>query len=149
MISGLGIALFAAVLQAEATEPTSHERTLDFLQQELSAHFATLSEQEPPAYYMAYALSEAKGHRWAANGGQLEKHQDIHQRVVDIDMRVGSMELDNHHTQPGVWLRSEHVSLALPLDDDPYASQKLLWRYTDDAYRESTEHLKERNPTVI
>ena len=141
MIPGLWIGLLAAGLQADATEPAPHERTLDFLQQELRAHFATLSEQDPPAYYMAYALSESKGHRWAANGGQLEKHQNIHHRVVDIDLRVGSMELDNHHTQPGVWQRSEHVSLALPLDEDPYASQKLLWRHTDDAYRESAEHL--------
>ena len=141
MISGPIGVLLAAVLQAGATEPTPPEQTLDFLEQELQAHFSVLSEQEPPAYYMAYALSEANGFRWIANGGLLEKDQEIHHRVVDVDLRVGSMELDNHHAQPGVWQRSEHVSIPLPLDEDPLASQKLLWRYTDDAYRESAEHL--------
>ncbi|MEC7239731.1 MAG: TldD/PmbA family protein [Myxococcota bacterium] len=140
MSVGLLGALFLTVSQTSASESQLPEHTLDFLSEELNAHYAVLSEQDPAAYYLAYALSEAKGFRWSANGGRLERRRESHQRIVDVDLRVGSAQLDNNHVQPGVWQRSEHVSVPLPLDRDLLASQKLLWRLTDEAYRESADH---------
>ena len=50
-------------------------------------------------------------------------------------------ELDNHRSQPGVWRTNKHFSSSLPLDGDAFVTKRILWRLTDDAYREGAEQL--------
>ena len=141
MIRHFGFFLVALLSPAVEAEESLQEKNqvLDLLEEELLVHFEVLADQDPPAYFLSYSVNEAIGLSVSANGGRLGESRSHHERVVDADLRVGSMALDNLHVQPGVWKRPQSASADLPLDGDVDASKRILWRLTDDAYREASK----------
>src|SRR5690348_11417775 len=94
------------------------EPVLDFLAQETLKNLAQLQGEgaEVPAYFLAYDLI-ARDHLWLeAQNGQIVRNRKDSDRTVDVDVRVGSRQLDNSHPGdanygPGNGLRSEeHTS---------------------------------------
>jgi predicted Zn-dependent protease len=67
--------------------------------------------------------------------------QHGHQRLLDVDLRVGSMALDNSHRQRGLWGGRKHHSVALPIDGHVQATERAIWRVSDDAYRQASEQI--------
>jgi len=64
-------------------------------------------------------------------------------RLLDVDVRVGSPELDNtHEIRDAPWYISEmREEIVLPIDGAPDATRVVLWRETDDAWRGAKRRL--------
>lgn len=131
------------------------EPVLDFLAQETLKNLAQLQDKgaEVPAYFLAYDLV-ARDHLWLeAQDGHIIRHRLDSDRTIDVDVRVGTRQLDNSHPVdanygPGNGLGS---GMLVAVEDDPLALSQALWLYTEAQYHdalvafseaESTEQLK-------
>lgn len=113
---------------------------LDILSQELNRNFAVLKKADPPAYYIAYAVTENESESVSATLGALHRRSSQHSRALDITVRVGSPKLDNYHR-----IRGERANFTaavqISLDDVPEAIQQRAWSETDRIYRLAAERL--------
>jgi len=109
--------------------------------QSLEENFSALSAQNEPVYFLSYSLTHADSLFISAVEGLLAEERQISRRLLDVDLRVGSMDLDNTHRQRGLWGGRKHHSEVLPLDGSAHATRRAIWRITDDAFRQSSEQL--------
>jgi predicted Zn-dependent protease len=116
---------------------------LKLLQTTLNEATTQLASQAEPPYYLAYTLSESKKITLQGTHGADAGEEREHSRVLDIDLRVGSMRLDNtHKLRDASWFSEpERPSILLPLVADPEVFRKLILRATDDAYRAALKQL--------
>lgn len=77
----------------------------------------------------------------SASFGKLELSENTHSRVLDIDLRVGSHELDNTHPIRGSSFEMGGAggSKILPLGDDEATLRTALWAATDREYKNAVE----------
>lgn len=114
---------------------------LEILAAEVARNLAQLKsdEREVPAYFLAYDLV-ARDHLWLeAQQGQLVRRRLDSDRTADVDVRVGSPQLDNSHPQggnygPGNGLGSGYT---MPMQDDPVALAQALWVSTETQYQDA------------
>ncbi|MBZ5707918.1 TldD/PmbA family protein [Nannocystis pusilla] len=117
------------------------EPVLDFLAQETLKNLAQLQgdDAEVPAYFLAYDLV-ARDHLWLeAQDGQIVRNRTDTDRTVDVDVRVGSRQLDNSHPGdanygPGNGLGS---GMFVSVQNDPLALSQALWQYTEQQYKDA------------
>jgi TldD protein len=88
-------------------------------------------EKQPSPYFLSYAVSDAESVSIRAQYGALVDSAQGHQRVVDVQVRVGDPKLDNTH---GTHRASAVNSLQLPLTDDREALSRSLWLATNSGY---------------
>jgi predicted Zn-dependent protease len=129
---------------AEATPDAAP--MLGVAQTELDRAYAQLQDQPEPPYFLAYQVVDTQIIEISASNGALTGSRRGHSRVADIDVRVGSPQLDNtHKIRDGSWFSEEpRAQVQLPVDDDALgqqASQVILWRETDDAYQAAVRRL--------
>ena len=100
------------------------------MQQELTREQAQLvlpGMQRP--YFMQYRLEDIRTYDAVANYGALTSEGENRQRVVRVEVRIGSDVSDSSSARGD-------GSLALaPGDDDPAALKYALWSATDEAYK--------------
>jgi TldD protein len=128
------------------TEPLSD------LQSALSAAMAQLQRLPDPPYYLAYAVTETNQLTLQGTNGAYAGDERSRGRVVDIDLRVGSMKLDNtHKIRDAAWFSEpERPDVRAPIANDPALLRNLLLRYTDDVYRSALRQLiKVRSNDVV
>jgi TldD protein len=123
--------------------PASRSPLLDILKAENDRSMAVLRDRPDPAHYLAYQLVEQRQVTLEAEGGALVSDNDDTDRNLDVEVRVGSKQLDNTRqlsddnglnspmTRPGV----------VPFGTDPQAISNALWLETDRRYRESAQAL--------
>jgi TldD protein len=88
-------------------------------------------KQAVPPYFLSYSVSDAESVSIRAEYGALTDSQQGHQRVVDVQVRVGDPKLDNTH---GAHRAAAVNSLQLPLSDDREALSRSLWLATNSGY---------------
>ena len=120
----------------------SDDPVLHAMQQELDRERSALvlpGMQHP--YFIEYRLDDIASYEAVANYGALTTEQEIHQRVVRVNVRIGSYVLDNSST------RGDGVVQLAPTDNNPDAIRYALWLATDDAYKIALRNLaaKEAN----
>jgi TldD protein len=107
---------------------------LDTMSAELTRASASIgkdaSDARPP-YYISYAARDVHSVTIAAEQGALLTSTSDHTRSADIVVRVGDPALDNTH---GPHRASAVRTVPLPLDDDPKAIARALWRGTNSEY---------------
>jgi hypothetical protein len=114
---------------------------LDILSGELERNFRILREKgDPPAYYIAYAVTDQESHNVGATRGALQTANHASSRWLDVTVRVGSPELDNYHRLSGDRFAFSS-SVRLPLENVPAAIRQRLWMDTDGTYRRAAERL--------
>jgi TldD protein len=91
------------------------------------------------------AISAVEEHRMsigAANGTTIVPHFS-HNFGADIDLRVGTPELDQtHQIRDAGWFdEAEKDMFALTIEPDEHAVRLAVWRAVDDAYRSATKRL--------
>jgi hypothetical protein len=86
----------------------------DLLEVSLNEHFEFLGSQDESAYYLSYTVTHSETVRVTAVEGLLGENEVQQRRLLDVDLRVGSMELDNTHRQQGLWGVGKHFSARLP-----------------------------------
>jgi TldD protein len=113
---------------------------LDAMTAELHRAFTSLGKPDPgrpdadkqlPPYFLSYSVSDASGVAIRAQYGAVVDSSSSHQRVADVQVRMGDPKLDNTH---GAHRGSAVNSLQLPLTDDREALERTLWLATNAGY---------------
>jgi predicted Zn-dependent protease len=116
---------------------------LDTATDELQRSLAALSQTQEPPYYLGYEIVDRHTLRVQATHGALGSLTDRSLRTADIDVRVGTLALDNtHKIRDGGWFsEADHGRILLPLEGDPRATSVALWRKTDQAWQAAVRRL--------
>lgn len=144
LISLCGIALAAAPAAGQSI-------VLDAMKAELDRSMELLGEEETPPYFLSYEMTERRSVSVAASFGALTGTNESHERLLDIDLRVGDYSLDN--TRP---IRDSFSPFSffpmgrtqMPVDDDPAAIRSILWSETDKQYKRALEQLTQVQTNV-
>lgn len=121
-----------------------------------------LSALPEPPYHLALAITDLATAQIEASEGSLETEDGGRERALDVDLRVGTMQLDNtHKLRDAGWMsEQDRVPLALPLPkraggpagrpesdgpageiEDEALLRRLILMATDDAYRAALKRL--------
>jgi predicted Zn-dependent protease len=128
----------------EGHAPGKRSPILDVLKAENDRQMAVLRAQKDPAHYLAYQLVEQRIVNLEADGGALIADSDDTARNLDVEVRVGTPELDSTRA-----LADDSSGLNAPLTrrgvvpfgDDKQALSNALWLETDRRYREAANAL--------
>ena len=115
---------------------------LEAMKQELQRSVETLSKQSTPLYFLSYEVTGSRRHWVGASFGNITASSEGESAVVDVDLRVGSPELDNTHAIRGDRSANfpRYAYQQAPLED-PEALRSILWRRTDQQYKAAVERL--------
>ena len=142
LISILFIFLFVSVAKAQSfgSENDNPIVLVDAAKKELTRSFEELKKGEYAPYFISYQMIERQSHRIGARFGNITSNTNSHSRQLDIDLRIGSPQLDNTRQIRGNIDFGGNISVAtLPLEDDESAIRNSVWFATDAAYRRSIE----------
>jgi len=140
----LALAIFP--LSALTSGPTANI-VLTTMQQELQRATKSLAKTDPAPYYMSYAVTDTDETAVAASNGSVIYSASVDRRQADVMMRVGSVALDNTHSQSRA---SGITSGLLPLNDDTNAIARVLWQLTDREYEQaSAAYLKVKTNNAV
>jgi TldD protein len=117
---------------------------LGMLEEELRRSMREFGARTKPApYYLALEVASQDRFVAQASLGALVEAADTRSRILDVDVRVGSPELDNTHPIRGHWDASRNFTRAawLPIDDDPSAITREIWLTTNAEYERAIEEL--------
>ena len=114
-----------------------NDPVLNALSAELKRSLPVLKKAEKvPLYYMGYEITDVKSYSVSSEMGAVTSEYDSHSRLLDIDARFGSYEMDNtHQLKGGETADSGTYSQPVPLDDDPDALRAAVWQHTDAAVK--------------
>ncbi len=108
------------------------------LEQELERHKKILAEKtQLPPYFIGFTLTEVHSDAIEASSGALVSRTDGVNRYIEVEIRVGDYDFDNTNRNRGGG--GGFASRTGPLDDDPQALRKMLWRITEETYRDAAE----------
>ncbi len=118
---------------------------LTILEQELAGNLEKLSAEDldTPAYFLAYDLVTRDQLWLEAQDGTILRNRYDRDRTIDIDVRVGSPELDNSHSIMGNYGPGNGLGVGLPVsvEDDPLSLAQALWMLTESQYRDAVDSL--------
>jgi len=125
------------LLLLSVTTSTAQDKLTDILEAELKREIAVLKTQEVPAYYLSYRVDATNGYDISAQFGSLTHSRDSKSKILTITLRVGSPALDNFHPLRDRFDMSSSVysRVELPVEDDANAIRNIVWKATDEAYR--------------
>jgi TldD protein len=113
---------------------------LDALSSELTRAMTELGQADTPPYFLALELTEVQGVDMAAEEGALQGYCPIHQRHIDVDLRLGSPALDSTHAlRSGRGERPARSGRPVPLGDDSSLLRRTAWREIDQRYAMARE----------
>lgn len=140
----LSICLLFPFLTAANAAPESAD-LLDVVREELDRSMANLAgASKAPMFYLQYAVTERHTYSLGVTNGGLIAPSSSTRRYLDVDLRVGSMELDNtHEIRGGSWRDnySEQRLVDFPLEADTEAIRAALWNETEYQYQKAQERL--------
>lgn len=127
-------------------DPSAKSKLLDIMARENARWMEELKHQpKAPAYFLAYTIHEKKVVALEAESGALTLDEDETQRALDVEVRVGSPELDNRRPlrdpQLAQFNSLQHLG-RVPRGEDPKAIAHHLWLETDRRYREAALMLR-------
>lgn len=113
------------------------------MQRELDRSMTELGKLDVPPYFLSYAITEDRSLTLTSSFGLLETDNATHRRILDVDLRVGSHEMDNTRSIRGLAFEMGQGTrgVRLPLGDDEAALRAIIWRATDRAYKSAAERL--------
>lgn len=127
--------------------PAANDVVLGVMQTELTRAKTDLAKTDPAPYFLSYTVNDQDVIVIAGSYGGLLSDSVIKRRTADVVMRVGTPDLDNTHGQSR---SSGMTSGTLPLNDDPDATQRILWELTDRGYkRAAPAYLNVKTNTAV
>src|SRR5712691_6394682 len=128
------LALISSCASAQAPLPK-------ILADELERNFTILKQKADPApYFMGYEVTDNEADVLYASRGSLEAQNHVHNRLLDVTIRVGDAKFDNYHNTNGERPRFTSAT-PLPLEDSAAALRQTVWLATDRVYRGSSQRL--------
>ena len=101
----------------------------------------TLGAQDPPAYYIGYALTETQRATVSGSNGALLNSDEGRNRWLEVSVRTGGYQLDDTHKVDGRQPPNGGPGTNAPVDDDPEVLRRAIWLETDKQYRSAAEAL--------
>ena len=114
---------------------------IEAAEKELNRNFESLTKQPVPPYFMSYEITDTRTVKLTASFGKIKLDQDIHNRILDVDIRVGDHKFDNTHIIRGNPFNFSFGfgAMQLPLEGDEEALRQSIWYATDRYYKNALE----------
>jgi TldD protein len=128
----------------EGDSPAARSPLLDIMAKENDRSMQSLRNRAEPAHYLAYQLVDVREVTLDAEGGAMVTDRDDTDRSLDVEVRVGTQQVDNTRqlSDDGNGLNAPLSRLGVvPFGEDPYAVTNALWLETDRRYNESAQAL--------
>ncbi len=90
-------------------------------------------------YFLSYSVADAENVSISAQYGAITNASSTHTRTADVQIRLGSPELDNTHDTHRT---SALTDMPLPLSDDRAAIERTLWFATNRGYSKALDALE-------
>ncbi|MBO4655648.1 MAG: hypothetical protein J5644_08890 [Bacteroidales bacterium] len=123
---------------------------LQVLQTELQKNKAQFDQNQSEVYLLSYRVDEQTTHSVRSSFGSLLHNNHQTERILTVQVRVGSYQLDNFHELRDDY--SDNLSgistVLLPLNDDSKALAQIIWRETDRAWREAKQRYEKVKANV-
>lgn len=132
-------------LPATPPSPASAEHVvIDAMSRELKRSYDKLKDQGPaPLYFLSYRVSDTESFSTNATFGAITSFNRNHSRLLDIEARVGSPELDSTHKIRRDGFDGDYIlrrgSVEFSIDNDPDAIACGLWYMTDKAFKDAQQ----------
>lgn len=88
-------------------------------------------------YFIGYRVAEEEKYTVNASFGAVTEERSLVERSGMVDVRVGSMKLDNTHNIREGWGYWGSGKFDLPTEDDQAALESVLWWHTDKTFRQA------------
>lgn len=129
-----------ALAPMAGNDPSAKSKLIDIMASENARWFKVLKAAQPaPAHFIGYQVHERRSVTMDAVDGVLLADEDDTQRALDVEVRVGSEQIDSRHPLRDPRLAA-FTSLArlgsVPFGEDEKAIRHHLWLETDRRYRE-------------
>ena len=148
-VSALRLAALASLLtlsrpgRAESAPPTEGG-LVSVLSEEVDRLWSALRAQPEPAYWLAVDVVDRRSIDIQATHGGASPVSESRVRLADLDLRVGSPQLDQTHKirDAGWFSEEQRPEIDLPFVNTPDRALRFsLWRAADDAYRSAVRRL--------
>ncbi|MBM2815635.1 MAG: peptidase modulator of gyrase [Ignavibacteria bacterium] len=108
---------------------------------ELTRAMSELKNQPTPPYFLAYGITETHKVTITASFGKLKTNVTKRERVLDVNVRVGSYDFDNTHIIRGARFNfgGKMGADPLPIEDDELSIRNVIWSATDRDYKDALE----------
>lgn len=139
---GFLISLILVLLFPSLIFAAQPNKLLAAMDKELSRCFDVLSKQEPvPLYFLSYGITDIDRTTFSASYGAIRTDEQDHSRYLDLDLRVGSPQLDNTHELRDQFDFSMYFQepIRISLEDDEAAIRERLWLETERKFKEAQE----------
>jgi TldD protein len=137
LVLGLALLLWQNIMAAEPSV------LLKAMQTELDRSYKALAHaDEIPLYYLSYHATDKATRDITATYGAIASDNDSHERIFDLDLRVGNNRMDNTkeiRDENDYYFYGDDSYTKLPLEDDPLAIRTVIWEKTDEAYKQALE----------
>jgi len=133
--------ILGSLALAEVPQPA--DPILSAMQQELAREKSDLvipGMLRP--YFIQYRLEDIHTYDAIASYGALTRESESHQRVVRVEVRIGSETSDSSSA------RGDGSLELAPADGDPAALRYALWSATDDAYKNALRAYATKQATL-
>jgi len=111
------------------------------MEAELERSMAVLQKETPPAYFLGYAVTDQTRVEVMGSNGALLNSQEARSRFLQVQVRVGSHELDNTRRMGDRERLGGGGAVPAPLEDDVPVLRRAIWLETDREYRVAAEAL--------
>jgi TldD protein len=136
------ILVLSLVLALPCALAAQESVVLKAMGKELNRCFETLSSVQPhPLYFLSYEISEIDETRLIASLGAVTDDAKTRSRYLDVDVRVGSPQLDNTHEIRGEFDFSSFMpkEVQISVEDNEAAIRQRLWLETEKRFKEAQD----------
>ena len=128
---------------AAGHDPSARSPVMDSLAKENERWRIALADKKFPAYYVSYQIQDRRVVIIDAEAGSLLRSDDESGRLLDVEVRVGSPDLDSRTPIQDDQFAGLSRDARIPTGVDEKAIRNYLWLETDRRYREAVRRIKE------
>jgi TldD protein len=139
LFAGLAFIARPRAFAAETDNAAKSSPAFTAMKAELDRSMKTLGSQDPPAYYIAYTLTDSQRATVSGSNGALLQSDENRNRWLEVSVRTGSYQLDDTHKIDGKQAPNGGPGSSAPLDDAPDVLRRAIWLETDKQYRAAAE----------
>lgn len=161
----IGIVLLGYAATSEsfaADEDLKQDVLMRSLVDELERSMSLKLEDLDQPYFVQYSAADQTVYTISADGGAVFRSGESRSRILNVQVRVGSYDLDNSNFTGGGGFRGRGggggrrslTRVSLPVEDDYIAIRHAIWLATDRNYKQAVEtltrkraYLEEKNET--
>ena len=112
---------------------------LQAMQEELQRSVDAYGKADPPGYFISYTTTDLHAAEVSGSNGALLSSGETRDRVLEVQTRVGSYQLDSTHKIEGREPAWSSPGTEVTLDDDISLLRREIWRETDRQYRAAVQ----------